>query len=252
MASATVSTVGTTIDERAGVERMLNLALIGVGHAHAGNRLRVRAGAPHACDRLPVMLIVLHLRPDEVVTGIRHGAVGGGIGGAEKRAAGHLAALHQLEPHRIPEPGARRRIERGPVLPGGGIEGPLIHRSWRGGGLGVTVLARRSRQRELCRPGCRVVDVGIGARWRLASARSASGPRTSRYRQPRIRRMQTTDASSSCLLVIIYEARRVNGTNWTAIVRRWITPRSVFSAMVIHCVCPCDPTGATSTPPGAS
>jgi hypothetical protein len=110
---------------------------------------------------------VLHLRPDEVVTRIGHGAVGRRIGAAEERATRHLAALHHLELDRVPDLRARGRVERRTVLPRGEIEWPLIHGTWRRDHPRVAVSASWSRQRELQRPrGC-VVGVRIGLCRRL-------------------------------------------------------------------------------------
>src|SRR5262249_16219795 len=116
-----------------GVERVLNLALVRVGHSNARNRLRLRTGTPHSGSGLPVALVVLHLGPDEVVAGVSHGTVSGGIGRAEERSAGHLSALLQLELHRIPNLRVFGWVEGRSVLPGRRIERTLIYRSrWRG------------------------------------------------------------------------------------------------------------------------
>src|SRR5262245_45076677 len=82
---------------------MLDLAFICIGHSDAGYRFGVRASLPHFGDVLPVARIVLHFRPDEVVAGVRHGAVSGGIRRGEDRSARYLLALHHLNLHRIPD-----------------------------------------------------------------------------------------------------------------------------------------------------
>jgi hypothetical protein len=69
---------------------------------------------------------VLHLGPDEVIAGIRHGAISLGTVGTKYRSASHLFAFHHLDHHRIPDLGIRRRIERRPVFPFGRIEHSLI------------------------------------------------------------------------------------------------------------------------------
>ncbi len=90
-------------DERAGVGGTLNFALVGIRDARARNGLGVRARAPHPCRMRPVAIVMLHFGPDEVVTGIRHRAVGERVGGAEYRAPGDAAAGLQLRLHWIPE-----------------------------------------------------------------------------------------------------------------------------------------------------
>src|SRR5204863_7354766 len=107
-------------NERAGVEGVLDLALVGIRDADAGHRFGVRTRAPHARHRAPVVLIVLHLGPDEVIAGVRHGAVSRRVGGAEQRAAGDLAALHHLQLDRVPDLGSLRRVEGAAVLPRAG------------------------------------------------------------------------------------------------------------------------------------
>ena len=82
---------------------MLDLTLVGIGDADPGNGLGVRTGPPHSRNGAPVVRIVLHLGPDEVVSGIGHRAVRRRISGAEHRAAGDLAALHHLQLDRIPD-----------------------------------------------------------------------------------------------------------------------------------------------------
>ena len=182
--------------------RVLDLALVGVGDAHARHRLGVRARAPQARGRFPVALVVLHLGPDEVVAGVGHRAVGRGVAGAEERAAGHLAALHHLQLHRIPDLRAGRRVERRPVLPARRVERPLVDRAHRRDHPRVAVLAGRGGERKGLRAGCRAVGVRIGTRAaapralpgrcglalrrmpRLAPARSARARRTPSSRRP--------------------------------------------------------------------
>ena len=104
--------------QRAGIERMLDLEFVRVWHPRAGNRLGVRAGPPRHGGLVPCGRRMLHLGPDEVVSGIGHGAIGARIGRRDHGAADQLAALHQLDLRGIPNLGARRRIESGAVFPG--------------------------------------------------------------------------------------------------------------------------------------
>src|SRR5205823_4216690 len=62
-------------DQRARIECMLNLAFIGVGDANARHSLRCWASSPHASNGFPIARIMLHLRPDEIVSGIGHRAI---------------------------------------------------------------------------------------------------------------------------------------------------------------------------------
>ena len=146
---------------------MLNLALVGVGDAHARHRLRVRTGAPHPRGRLPIAIVVLHLGPDEVVARVRHRAIRRRIGRAEQRAAGDLPALHHLDLDRIPDFRSRRRVEGRSVLPGSGIEGALIDGAGRRDPARVAVLACGRGERELRGARIGVVGVRIGRRRRL-------------------------------------------------------------------------------------
>src|SRR5262249_50397416 len=103
---------------------------------------------------------VLHLGPDEVVARVRHGAIGARVSGSAHRAAGHLAALHQLELDRVPDLGARRWIERRPVFPGIHVIRALVHGpGWRNlAGLAVTARRRRQRKLVLLRDGDRTAQ----------------------------------------------------------------------------------------------
>ena len=152
-------------DQRAGVKRVLDFALVGVGDAYAGHGLGVRTRAPHARDRFPVPIVVLHLGPDEVVAGIGHRAVGCRVGGAEQRAAGYFPTLHQLQLDRIPDLRALRRVEGAAVFPRRRVERSLIHRPRRRGHPRAAILASRGGERERGRAGRRVVGVRIGS-WR--------------------------------------------------------------------------------------
>ena len=149
-------------DQRARIERVLDLAFVGVGHAHTRNRLGIRTGPPHTRNGLPVVLIVLHLGPDEVVAGIGHGAVRRGIGGAEQRSSRHLAAARHLQLHRIPDLSAGRRIERITVLPRRRIEGSLIDRASGSRRPRVAVFSGGRRERERRGARGRVVRIRIG------------------------------------------------------------------------------------------
>ena len=146
--------------QRAGVERVLDLALVGVGDAHARHRLGVRAGPPHPRRRLPVALVVLHLGPDEVVAGVGHRAVGGRIGRAEDRAAGDLAALLHLQLHRVPDLARRPAIERRAVLPGGRIERPLVDGAGRRRRPGAAVCAGGAASGKPLAPGLGLLTYG--------------------------------------------------------------------------------------------
>ena len=66
-------------DQRAVVERVLDLLLVGVRHTHAGNGARIGTLPPHLRGLIPGGRRVLHLRPDEVVAGIGQRAVDAGI-----------------------------------------------------------------------------------------------------------------------------------------------------------------------------
>src|SRR5262249_37557573 len=120
---------------------------------------RVRTGAPHARDSFPIARTVLHLGPDEVVTGVGHRAVSGWISRVKHGAARDLAALLQLELDRVPNGlRGRGRRERATVLPGLRIEGALVHGAWWRTGAGVAVLAGRRRERKSC---CRSLGGGV-------------------------------------------------------------------------------------------
>src|SRR5207244_139680 len=62
-------------NESAGIQRVLNLTFVRICDAHAWNSFRGWARTPHPGYSRPVALIVLHLRPDEVVTCICHRAI---------------------------------------------------------------------------------------------------------------------------------------------------------------------------------
>ncbi len=159
-------------DQGTGVERMLDLALVRVGDAHAGHRLGVRAGRPHAADAFPRAHVVLHLGPDEVVAGVGHRAVGGRIGGAEDRAAGHLAPLLHLQLHGVPDLRPGRRIECRTVLPSRRVERPRVHGPVRRARGRAAVGAGGCGEREVGGAGVRVVQVRVGALWLLSPLRA--------------------------------------------------------------------------------
>src|SRR5262249_49071896 len=114
-------------DERTGIQRMLDFAFVRVCDAHTWNSFGVGTRSPHSRDGVPIAGIVLHLRPYEVVSRVGHRAVDRRIGRVEECAARNFAALGYFKLHGIPYFRALRRIERSPVLPGCGIEWPLIH-----------------------------------------------------------------------------------------------------------------------------
>ena len=118
-------------DQRAHVGGVLDLTLVGIGHARAGG-CRSRTGAPHPGDLLPRDGLVLHLDPDEVVAGRGHRAVGARVGGAH-RAADHRPAGHELGFGRVPDLGgfAVGQGEARAVLEVGGPERLLF----LGGGI---------------------------------------------------------------------------------------------------------------------
>src|SRR5262249_19816740 len=101
------------------------------GDARARHRLGARAAGPRLHGIVPGRGRVLHLGPDEVVARVRHRAIGGPVGGTAHRAAGHLAALHHLDLDRVPDLGAGRPIEPGPVFAGIHIVRALVHGPWR-------------------------------------------------------------------------------------------------------------------------
>src|ERR1700733_4873626 len=144
---------------------MLNLAFIGVGHAHARHRLGVRACLPHAADRFPVARVVLHFSPDEVIAGIRHRTVRFRTVGAEYRAAGYLLALHHFDHDRIPNLGIWWWVERWSIFPFGRIEYTLIDRAGGRCGDGAGVLAGWRGQREPRLSCIRVICIRICSRW---------------------------------------------------------------------------------------
>src|SRR5262245_21216488 len=153
--------------ESTSVQRMLNLPLVGVSYAHARNSFCCRACTPHTRDGSPVMLIVLHLSPDEVVSRVSHRAICGRICGTEQRAPGNLATLHHLELHRIPNLRSLRSIECRPVRPGSPIERSLLHCARRGEAMRIAVLARGRGEREVRRAWSGIVErrIGRGRRW---------------------------------------------------------------------------------------
>ena len=153
----------------------LFFAFIGVGYAHARHSLGVGAGTPHARHLAPVVLVVLHFGPDEIVTGVGHGAVGGRISGAEDGAAGDFTALHHFELHRIPDFRTCGRVEGRAVLPCSGSDCTLIDGARQCLHARIAVLSRRSGQGEVGGSGRRVIGVGIDANgrplpgWRILS-----------------------------------------------------------------------------------
>src|SRR5215472_4366033 len=62
-------------DQCSSVERVLDLKLIRIRHAHSRDGLRVWTGPPRLPNLVPGVVRVLHLGPDEVVSSIRHGAI---------------------------------------------------------------------------------------------------------------------------------------------------------------------------------
>ena len=142
--------------ERAGVERVLLFALVGVRDADARHRLRVRAGAPHVGDFLPVARVVLHLSPDEIVARVRKCAVRRRLARSEQRPARHLLTRHHLQLHRIPDLAVGGRVPRRAVLPLGHVESALIHRAGRRDVLRVAVLPGLRCKRECAARGDRV------------------------------------------------------------------------------------------------
>ncbi len=136
-------------DQRARIEGMLNLKLVRVGDPRPRNCLRVRTGPPRLSGLIPGRVGVLHLGPDEVVSGIRHGAVGARIDAGRDRAANQFAPGHQLDLGRVPYLGPRRRGKSIAVFPGIHIERPLVDRAGGGHLPRLAVHACRGRQREL-------------------------------------------------------------------------------------------------------
>ncbi len=125
---------------------MLDLFLVGVRDAHAGNCARIGASAPHLGYLIPGGRGVLHLGPDEVIAGAGDGAIDAGVGDIEQRATGDFLTRHQLGFDRIPELGAGRRVESRSVLPGRRIERTLIDGVRQRRPDRAAVLAGRSRQ----------------------------------------------------------------------------------------------------------
>src|SRR5262249_34469382 len=62
-------------DQCSSVERVLDLKLIRIRHAHSRDGLRVWTGPPSLPNLVPGIVRVLHLGPDEVISSIRHGAI---------------------------------------------------------------------------------------------------------------------------------------------------------------------------------
>ena len=155
-------------DERTGIERMLLFTFVGVRDAHAGHGLRVRTRPPHVRDFLPVVGVVLHLGPDEVVARVRERAVCRRIARREERPARHLLPRHQLQLHGIPDLRSRRRIPRGAVLPRVHVERTLIHRAGRRGVFCVAVLpGLRGERKGTARCHGVFSRARLLARWRL-------------------------------------------------------------------------------------
>ena len=151
-------------DERTCVGGALNFALVRVGDARARNGLRVRASAPHPRGLVPVAIVVLHLGPDVVVAGVGHCAIGERIRRAEHGAAGHFAALLQLQLHRIPE--LRALLARGilrSVFPRRRVDSAGVDGAGKRLVFRAAVFAGRSGEREFRFTRVRVVRVWVGA-----------------------------------------------------------------------------------------
>src|ERR1700680_1445200 len=110
---------------------MLYHDLFSIGDTISWPRLRMRTGLPHFGHVFPRARAVLHLRPDEVISGIRHRAVGRWIGRRSHSSARHVLAPLHLELHGVPDLSIRRRIERVTELPGLLVDGALIDSAGR-------------------------------------------------------------------------------------------------------------------------
>src|SRR6266481_3416671 len=100
------------------IESMLNLKLIRIRHARSRHRFGIWAGPPRLADLVPGVVGVLHLGPDKVVPGVRHGAVSGRIDPGRHGAAHKFAAGQKLDLGWIPHLGPGRRRKSVAVLPG--------------------------------------------------------------------------------------------------------------------------------------
>src|SRR5262249_49062768 len=154
-------------DESTGIQRMLNFTLVCISDTNAGDGFCCRACAPHTRDSLPVMLIVLHLSPDEVVSRVSHRAIRSRICCTEQRTAGNFATLHHLEFYRIPDFRPLRSIKCRTVLPCRRIEWSLIYRAGRSYLTRIAVFARSRRKRELRCAWSRIVKIRISRGCRL-------------------------------------------------------------------------------------